>query len=189
MIGEKPIDETDYADHDLVLAQIRLQPKPIFRRPHPLPDFCQRENAESSTPSSGPDRSQSELPTPVSLVSVPGFPSDTIADNPVMLKNDGGVADESGPFAKATSAEPEIGPARTLSSHTRGEPEALGCSNSSIIAETPNKPFNRPTFPSAPASTGAGRRRRPPQSRDGRKPFESFYFLAYSAIRIGSLTI
>ncbi len=62
-----------------------------------------------------------------------------------MLKDDGVIADERGVFTKATSTGPEIGPARTLSSHMRARGLRLrGCPC-----------LSRPV--AAPASMWAGR--------------------------------
>lgn len=42
------------------------------------------------------------------------FASNMFTDYPVMLEDDSVIADESGAFAKATSIDPEIGPAHIL---------------------------------------------------------------------------
>lgn len=82
------------------------------------------------------------MPT-VSLNSVPAFPFNTITDNPVILEDNSIIADEYGASAKATSVEPQIKTAHTLSSHTKEEPEALDY----VDALTALEPLNPPASP------------------------------------------
>ena len=66
-------DKTDDTEHDQILAQIRSQPKPVFRRPPSLPDFQQRETTRSSSRSRGPGYSQGKS-SRVSLTRAQVFP-------------------------------------------------------------------------------------------------------------------
>lgn len=59
-----------------------------------------------------------------------------------MLEDNGVIADERGASAKAASVEPEIGPARTLSSHTSEEPKTLDCAD--VALDPPTETIDLP---------------------------------------------
>ena len=65
-----------------------------------------------------------------------------------MLEDDGVTADERSAFAKAASVEPQIKPARTLSSHTKEEPKGLlDCVDALTALEPPTELLDPPASP------------------------------------------
>ena len=80
----------------------------------------------------------------MTLSSALAFPSDIIADNPVMLEDAGVTADEPGASAKATSLEPQIRSTFTLSPHTKEELKILDYVDTLIALEPSTEPFNPP---------------------------------------------
>ena len=61
-----------------------------------------------------------------------------------MLEDDSIIADEYGATAKATSVEPQIGIARTLSPHKKEEPNALDCVDALTGLEHPTEQLEPP---------------------------------------------
>lgn len=68
-------------------------------------------------------------------------------DYPVMLEDDSVIADESGAFAKATSIDPEIGPAHILGSDPMEDPKNVDCVAALTAPKPPTEPLNRSASP------------------------------------------
>ena len=83
-------------------------------------------------------------PTGIFLTSILAFPSNINTDNPVTLKDNSVIVAKSGAFAKATSIDPEIGPAYILSLYPREELKTLECGFALTAPEPPTELFDWP---------------------------------------------